>query len=134
MVPVQPEASVVQTGLGIRYVGNWTYAYSGVVLCNDDPNPLIEFTSGRSIVVANFQFNYAQEIDEKFEFALYLNSIQVQEYLQRSSDDPAASSPHNLIPIIIPPFTFVQAIAKNKSNSNARAMVCSMTGRVYGVE
>ena len=128
---ISPTASVASVGPSIRYVGEFAYAYSGMVLCDDNATPLIEFTSGSGIIVANFQFNYGQEVNEKFEFIINLNALQVQEYMQNSSDDPAASSPHNLIPLIIPPFTTVQATAQNKSASNARNMVCTLTGRVY---
>ena len=127
-------ASIASTGKGIRYIGDYAYAYSGMVFCDDTATPLIEFTSGSGIIVCNFQFNYGQNVNEKFEFAINLNSIQVQEYSQNSSSDPAASAPHNLIPLIIPPFTFVQATAQNKSASTARVMVCTLTGRVYGAE
>ena len=51
MDPVQPEASVVQTGLGIRYVQDWAYAYSGVVQANGADKTALDFISGTGLIV-----------------------------------------------------------------------------------
>jgi len=103
------------------------YAYSGIVLVADAPaTSLLSFTSGSGFIMANFQFNFGQETSEKFEYVINFNSVQVQEYLQEGQQNP-----HNLIPLIIPPFTTVQATAQNKSSSNERLMFCTLTGRVY---
>ena len=51
MEPIQPGASIAATGLGIRYIGNYAYAYSGPVAADNTAGgtALLDFTSGSGV-------------------------------------------------------------------------------------
>ena len=48
-IPVS--ASVASTGLGIRYIGDFAYAYSGPVAADNTATALLDFTSGSGVFV-----------------------------------------------------------------------------------
>ena len=54
---VQPEASVVQTGLGLSYLGEPVYAFSGLLPVSADVTTVLEFTTGSGYIVGEFQVN-----------------------------------------------------------------------------
>lgn len=61
---VQPSASVASPGLGIRYVGNHAYAYSGLLPVSADTVTVLSFTSGSSYLVGEFQVNAGYDDDD----------------------------------------------------------------------
>jgi len=132
MEPVQPEASVVQTGLAIRYVGDFAYAYSGAVDCDNNETDLINSTSGAGIIVAELNFNYLEIATEDFTFTTYLNGLVIYAYTKDSTKD---ASPGNWFPkLTIPPRSQVRITAKNVTDTEARQMAVGITGQVYGVK
>ena len=57
-IPVS--ASVASTGTGIRYIGDYAYAYSGVISVVDgNETELLGFTTGSGVIVAEYVFYYA---------------------------------------------------------------------------
>jgi len=54
---VQPSASVTSVGKGIRYIGKYCYAYSGLFVGDTDPNTVLDFTSGSGLIVGRIQLN-----------------------------------------------------------------------------
>ena len=131
---VQPEASVVQTGTGIRYLGDWAYAYSGSIGV-DDSSPgttLLEFTSGSGIIVGFFNsiFGIEGNTNDDYLWTVYLNNQKVIAIMASSARDLDA----NRIDIIIPPFSQVKVTAINASTSTTNQVGSNITGRVYGTE
>ena len=122
------------TGLGLQYVGDHSFAYSGPV---DTANENVEitsllFTSGAEYIVASFQFHNNQTTGDDIHFSLYLNSLIVFGItMQYSGTDKLENPPTS---IIIPPFTEVQVTVANASQSAARETLTTMTGRVYGTD
>ena len=49
-IPVS--ASVASTGKGIRYIGDYAYAYSGKIVINNETVDFLDFTSGAGYIVA----------------------------------------------------------------------------------
>ena len=50
---IQPSASVASTGKGIRYIGEYAYAYSGSLAVGTGAfEDLLEFTTGSGIIRA----------------------------------------------------------------------------------
>ena len=132
MDPVQPDASVVQTGLGVRYVQNYAYAYSGEITnagtgsANTDT---LNFTSGSGVIVAKFSFTTDEEGSTTQYLSLSFNGIIV--YSVTWDNAGASSFSVRNVDIIIPPFTHVVAkMGSDVSNSVTHLI----TGRVYGVK
>ncbi len=126
---IQPSASIASPGLGLRYIGNWAYAYSGAVEDAASGGPdtdCLDFTSGSGIIVArvNWSTNYAG--NEDMHLLINLNEIAVYQSALTTSN----SVQDQPIDIIIPPFTRfnfkwgITTVTKNLS--------VLLTGRVYG--
>ena len=136
MEPVQANASVSATGLGIRYVGEFAYAYSGTINVTATPINLLEFSTGAGVLVAQLkvmQSTAAAEADdvlasllfnEQYIFRMVVGKNAFQEF------DPNSATPTD---IIIPPQTLVQVELDNLSGTDAD-MSALLTGRVYGAK
>ena len=132
MAPVQPSASVVATGLGIRYISDWAYAYSGLVGITNAEKALLEFTTGSGFIVAKIQFNYAVYNTSDFAYRVKLNGTIIQAYAVTASGNYTESD--YPIHVVIPPNTFVQCVAERLDGSGEINQIVSVTGRVYGAE
>jgi len=135
MASVQPNASVVATGLGIRYIGSdpmFAYGYSGHVGIDTTEESLLEFTSQSGFIVAKIQFNYAVYSTADYAFLVKLNGSTIQSYAVTASGNYTESD----VPlhVIIPPNTFVQCRAQRLDGSGDVNQVVTLTGRVYGAE
>ena len=129
---IQPSASIASTGKGIRYIGNWAYAYSGAVTVTNTETDLLNFTSGSGLIDATIQFNYAVNSGDDFQYKVYFNDVEVQGYIVANAGQ--YTSPDNRIKLVIPPFTLVRCTADNIEGSTGRLQIVSLTGRVYGAE
>jgi len=139
MVPVQPEASVVQTGLGLYYVKDYVYAFSGTFPASDSTQTCLEFTTGSGIISGQFFMsggvNYA---------AGNLGDGQVTGYRLSLNGEIASiiklASITESMPtiarekVILPPFTTVKLEILSSAASASQLSTCSFTGRVYGTE
>ena len=132
MEPVQANASVAATGLGIRYIGQRAYASSGKVGCNDSGATLLEFTTGTGIIVAQLEmFNWGDEsTSEDMVFKFSLNSQEVG-YVRLGSSIEHYRNP---VIMLIPPFTKFLAFGQNVGGSSANSLAVMLSGRVYGAE
>ena len=130
---VQPEASVVQTGLAIRYVGDHCYSYSGLipVASSQGEVTLIEDMSGSGFIVGNCQFFYGVSSTNEFLYRIYFNDVVGIAYHVHNFRD---STPDEKVGVIIPPFTKIKLTAENLSADTGRNQSASLTGRVYGTE
>ena len=126
---VQPEASIVSTGLGNRYVQNYTYAYSGIQSIDNTETSQLEFTSGSGVIVATILFNNLSD-DKKFTHRVYMNDIVVQAYTSFISGGRRSTD----IQIVIPPLTRVKLTSQNITDSASKDQIVGLTGRVYGAE
>ena len=127
-IPVS--ASIASTGLGIRYIGDHVYAYSGVISVNDNETTLLSFNSGKGYIKAQVQFNYISNANQDFTYKIYFNNIVIQQY--NVGNSVIYTSPDNFINIIIPPLSDVRLSAQNISDSTALNQIGSLIGRVYG--
>ena len=48
-IPVS--ASIASTGTGIRYIGDYAYAYSGIVQASGSDTTALDFTTGSGVIV-----------------------------------------------------------------------------------
>lgn len=132
MEPVQPAASVVATGLGIRYLGKeHCYGYSGVINASGETTYL-EFTSGSGYILAKIQALTDQANGDDFNIKFYLNDIVVgvaHAFFYSNTTYVVGAAKWNLL---IPPQTKVKITIENKNTADEWAVM--LTGRVYGAE
>ena len=119
-------SSVVGRGLSI--IGRHCYAYNLVDVANVELS-LLEVTTGSGYIVGTLQFGYTEPTTDNFRYRIYLNDIVAQAYITTAADN--YTSPDNLLPILIPPFTKLKATAANISSSDDIIQAASLIGRVY---
>ena len=132
-IPVS--ASVASTGLGIRYVGDFCYAFSGKVEIADSKISLLDFFSGAGIIKANMVFNYDAALGggDNYDFSLDYNEIEIIKI--ETAQPPVSSGPIiQFRKVIIPPLTHVVISAVNKNGSTVHDCYAMINGRVYGEE
>jgi len=132
MAPVQPNASVAATGLGIRYIGQYCYAYSGEVAVANTELALLEFTSS-GIIVGELQVGSNSAENEDYEMKIYFNDqiIFSNTFHQQGATYVNIAS---AIPLIIPPYTNVKVTLDNIADTDSRIWTVGITGKVYGAE
>ena len=112
---IQPSASVASTGLGIRYIGDYAYAYSGPVAANNTETALLDFTSGSGVFVGVYCPMYMtgglQARDYVFLVKLNGETVIERIFTQNYGDENRLLENE----IIIPPFTEVLLTAQNFS-------------------
>ena len=121
------------TGSSLNYVGNHAYAYSGSIeATNAVDSTMLDFTTSSSYVKATAQFYYGDNsaTSDDMIYTLKINNETIFSYLVNDPVNPPASS-HNYINIILPPFSRVQILAKNRSSSTPREVYATISGRVY---
>ena len=126
---IQPSASIASPGLGIRYIGNWAYAYSGGVSVNNVETDLLNFTSGSGFIVAIWRADYFENAGDDARWILYFNEVKVSSITANRNYEAGRESPVN---IIIPPYTIVKITAQNITDTSVLELMTSLTGRVYG--
>jgi len=132
---VTPEASIASTGKGIRYVGDWAYAYSGLIASSGtegSPISILEFTTGAGIIVAEFSCCKSDTVTERGLFAVTLNGAIVTKQIFRTGVSSYDETFPMVFKVILPPLTEVQLLSGFEYPSGD--VTGSMTGRVYGVE
>ena len=139
MVSVQPEASVVQTGLGIRYVGEHVYAFSGSYEANNAAQTVLDFDSGSGYIVGTIELFAGTQFaspgagtQTTAQVTFNGDVINVLKNVSKYPSDGGQGS--GKCKVIIPPFTnVVIKIDSNEDNVNELCHVI-LTGRVYGAE
>ena len=132
---IQPSASIASTGKGIRYIGEYCYAYSGVIdLAGATTATQLEFTTGSGLISGEYTFGAdANDIDSNayLGFLIYLNNILMYQRSLRA----ASSGNWNIfgpLPLIIPPFTTVKVESETTDSGGTTHTYGDFTGRVYG--
>jgi len=134
-IPVS--ASVASTGLGIRYIGDWAYAYSGLYISVTSENTELDFTSGSGIIVGTVQLNNPVD-DDNPSLAnvstanIKFNGISIA-IISGSSTD-AGTNRSVIQKVVIPPLTRVIITVVSNGNEADRYGSLILTGRVYGAE
>ena len=128
---IQPSASTASVGKGIRYIGNWAYAYSGTIPDGGSGSAaatLLSFTTGAGLMVSQLSMITNSESNANVYIDLQLNGSSVFKGL--SDDIPSLYGPFP-VEIIIPPFT---EVLLKWGSSGSFIMTATLTGRVYGAE
>jgi hypothetical protein len=130
MAPVQPEASVVQTGLGIKYIGDWIYAFSGDIVdgaSGSAATPMLDFTTGSGVIIGQIGFTEEGIANDNVFFKVNINGVTVINVAY----DTAPTYTNVVYPITIPPFSDVLI---KWGCSGTETGTAWLTGRVYGVK
>jgi hypothetical protein len=138
MDPVQPSASVAATGLGIRYIGEHCYAYSGevTVTAGTSPITMLSFTTGSGYIVATIDFTLDQtnlSSSAKWGWLIKLNDQTVLNYLTEVANT-RANNDVDAITLLIPPLTKFEAQCQSPDDANDIDFTVCVAGRVYGAE
>ena len=135
MAPIQPEASVAATGLGIRYVGEHAYAISGGVdLVQDELTTMLDFTTDVGVLVGKLQSGRNVKTAAEHEHFVYFNDLLIW-YSKMDNATTVSNQAPNSQPLIliIPPLTRVTIKMESKDDTTTDQTVI-FTGRVYGAE
>jgi len=131
---IPTSASIASTGLGIRYIGNYCYAYSGVLTTAGQSQELtlLEFTSGSGFIRALSEPALAQVSNSgaDYLYRVYFNDVVIY-FFNVTRFSASVEDLKGAINLIIPPFTNVKMTAEsNFSGTNDFCWI--LTGRVYG--
>jgi hypothetical protein len=114
----------------LEIIGDHAYAYSGEILVDQTTPKFFDFTSGNYYFVGEIQFNYYDVVgDDDMRYELKFNGNLVQSYFVGNAK--VYTSPDGVMPIIIPPYTEVEATGYNDSSTNGRKNIASIVGRIY---
>ena len=126
-IPVS--ASIASTGKGIRYIGDWAYAYSGNILVPNSLTELNNFTTGAGVLIGKWYPGYAEQSGDNMQFIINLNE---NEIYRTTLDSRLVGNPFQYINIVIPPLTAVKITCENKTSASNVTMQSNLVGRVYG--
>jgi len=129
---IPPTASVASVGPGIRYVGNYAYALSGIIDTDNSETTFLDFTSGVGVIVADINVCYPVDSGLDFMMKLYFNDVIVQQYLIVREFATMRGWGAGLA-MIIPPFTLVKLTGANVTSGATEELIASIAGRVYDV-
>ena len=133
---IPPTASVASVGPGIRYAGDYVYAYSGTFQSSTTAQTVIETTTGSGIIVGEFQLNGPVQAAEPNVGTICTGDIKFNgETIAIIKTDTASESQpgSESQKVIIPPFTTISVSVDSDNNQAARLGTVTFTGRVYDV-
>ena len=130
---IQPSASIASTGLGIRYIGDRCYAYSGLKNAGASSTEVtfLDFTTGAGLIVGMMQFFYATDTvqDTDAIYRIKVNDLTIAQYIDTAD---IRQGWEGFIRVNFPPFTHVEATIAMISTAQQQAV--TFTGRVYGAD
>ena len=130
-------ASVASTGFGIRYIGNYAYAYSESLDASTTQATLLEFETQSGFIVASINYSGYMGPDGNSASSgargicsIYFNAIRVYQIM---TDNDSGNMAQTYGPqLIIPPGTSVTVKSTAASTTTDYVAQCAITGRVYG--
>jgi len=113
----------------LEIIGDFCFAYSGIVPIANTEVTMLEFQSGNFIADAKIQFNYPVNVADDYEYTVEMNGTVVQKFVAGSGHtDFEATFP---ILLIIPPYTQVRCSARNTTDTSENDQIVGLTGRIY---
>ena len=131
-------ASIASPGLGIRYIGNHAYAYSGLLEVSADIVTVLSFSTGSGYLVGEFQVNAGYDDDNAAGAATPTlanilfngNSIALVGCGGQTPDRRPSSISQK---VVIPPLTEVVVTLDSTATADHHYSM-TFVGRVYGAE
>ena len=116
----------------LEIIGDHAYAYSGEVLVSQTAatSKFFDFTSGNYYFEGVMQFNYYDVLgDDDIRYDIKFNGTVVMSYF--TGNAKVYTTPDNVVPILIPPYTQVEVSGYNVSSGTGRENIASIVGRIY---
>ena len=134
-IPVS--ASIASPGLGIRYIGNYVYAYSGTYGAAQAASTKLDFTSGSGVIIGVFQLNTPVSTGTGIQAStaqIFFNDEKIALIKTLGSTSNQGFSSSQTQELIIPSFTKVEVIVTSTDDQAGQLGSVVITGRVYGAE
>ena len=113
----------------LEILGDFCFAYSGIVPIANIEVTMLEFQSGNFTADTKIQFNYPVNVADDYEYIVEMNGTVVQKFVVGSGHtDFEATFP---ILLIIPPYTQVRCSARNITDTSESDQIVGLTGRIY---
>jgi len=121
-------ANPAGTGKSLQTIGNFAYAYSGVILVGQK-NTLLEFETGAYLFVGTIQYMVGEDTTDNIVFETTLNSEIVTGSLNETAQSP---NPLNPIPVVLPAYSRVSCDGTNFTGGQTdRKCYAVIQGRIY---
>jgi len=134
---IPPTASIVVPGLSLNYVGEYCYAYSGLIQIASTNVEQLNFTTGEGIIVGTISCYGVVDtanaaLGATTAFTIAFNGVNAFKIKTDTENERMPSV--QTAPIIIPPFTLVEVNADSNNADVGFESSVSIAGRVYGAE
>ena len=136
---IQPSASIASPGLGIRYIGEHCYAFSGGVGASTSEQTVLDFTTGSGYIVATLTMTGPIRMGTAQIHAGYTRGYQLDLNSQTAGlykvESVSEDMPSEIeVQILIPPFTHVVLSCVDNDTHASYLGTANITGRVYGAD
>jgi len=134
---IPTSASIASTGLGVRYIGEYVYAFSGAFQATGSEQTMFDFTTGSGFIVATLTMtapikfttgDVTNGITRGWQLNFNSQTVGLYKADSVSEDMPAQTE----VQILIPPLTTVVLICIDDSTVANFFGTANLTGRVYG--
>ena len=122
--------------LGLNYIGDFAYGYSGTFEATTSDQVVFEFTTGNSLfkgtLFATGTVNFTSGGLTNGRFTGWKISFDNQVIAFLKTDSAQEDNPNEVtMPLLIPPFTLVKVEIVSSADSSADLITTSLAGRVY---
>jgi len=114
-------------GLGVTYIKEWLYAYSGSIAVDNTETDLLNFNTGATFAVCSWEGGYNNTSNDDYSFVAYINGILVARFIH----DLKVGNTSQPRKLLIPPNSLVRITGQNTANTNTNAIWSHIIGRVY---
>jgi len=128
-----PDASTASTGLGIRYIGNYCYGYSGTKNGSSSFVDYLNFITGAGVIKGRLYDNGSPNPDDPSAGGESISRVTFNGAIiayQKVSTNSPDNNPGGYNDFIIPPFTHVEVAMRTLANSAFQGNFV-FVGRVY---
>jgi len=133
---VQSTGSIASTGLGLRYIGEHAYAFSGSFAAQNAEQTVFNFTSGSGYIYGQIELFAAANFNSpgagtQTTCQIAFNDLVINVLKNATEGGAHGSLGDAKCKVVIPPFTRV--VVKVDSNEDTATELCHviLTGRVY---
>jgi hypothetical protein len=119
-------------GLNLNIIGEHAYAFSGTVSVDNNQTTLLDFTTGGYYVRGIYtpENQRATSGDDDYRFIVKIDGQVVSS--QILSHVTGRDAFRTGVPLLFPPFSNVQVIANNATDTTANDVGALFSGKVYG--
>lgn len=131
-IPVS--ASTASKGFGVRYIGNYCYAFNNVT-AETSQQLVLDFTTGSGIIVGEFTFYQFQNPEDPHDNASTAGELKYNGETVASlglGTDSFDSPTQGHVKVVIPPRTRVQCYLDGTQSDASDIGSVVLSGRVYG--